>query len=275
MRHLPAAALFALSGLACTVDRSGAGEQSSGAIAGGSNIEEGGAGGSGGSGMMMVVGSAGVFGVGMGSTGGSSGMGNEGNEGGASMGGSAGAIEPADSGSTIIDSAVIVAPKDVANNVPEVSSVPTCSTHTGGQTFTPNGAISAHCYWPRPSKSDWQSAFDACSQEGGHLVTITSSAENTFVLKLFPNLTTNDRVWLGATDKKTDTDQSGGGPYLWVTGEPFSYTPWADNNPDGNCTATCGGRPCECQHRVCADREGIFWDRWQDESYYAVCESEP
>ena len=112
-------------------------------------------------------------------------------------------------------------------------------------------------------------------QKAGTLRPITSAGENTFVLNLLPNLTSTDRVWLGGTDKKTDTDQSGGGPYQWITGEAFTYTPWADNNPDGNCTASCGGRSCQCQHRVCVGPEGVFWDRWEAISTTSVCESEP
>lgn len=59
----------------------------------------------------------------------------------------------------------------------------------------------------------------------GHLVTITSKAENDFlsVNLLFANV---NRYWIGLTDEGTE------GNFRWVTGEPLTYTNWSGNNPD-------------------------------------------
>jgi len=57
----------------------------------------------------------------------------------------------------------------------------------------------------------------------GHLVTITSASENTFVVGLVPN---NIRAWMGLTDEVTE------GTYEWVTGEPFIFSKWDTNQPD-------------------------------------------
>jgi hypothetical protein len=268
-----AAVAIALSGLACTVNRSGDGAQVSDIAGSGAsgNDEAAGAGGMAGN-HPGVVGSAGVFGVGMG-TGGNGGEPTveADREGGTSVEkGGSGTSLPIDSGTVTVDAPKVEDPID-AN---EASSITSCSLHERGATFTPSGAISAHCYWPHAGKSTWQDAVDACNKEGGHLATVRSEAENQFVIDLIVNLGA-DFIWLGGTDYKDSNDASGGGPYEWITGEPFSYAPWAMNNPDGACDATCNGRKCECQHRVCVDKNGAFWDRYENRLYYSVCESEP
>lgn len=56
---------------------------------------------------------------------------------------------------------------------------------------------------------------------GAHLVTITSQEEQDFVY----SLTGNSDVFIGG--KLVD------GKWCWVTGEPFNYTNWLDNQPSG------------------------------------------
>nr|AGF93336.1 protein containing C-type lectin domain protein [uncultured organism] len=67
----------------------------------------------------------------------------------------------------------------------------------------------------------WSDAKDYCENQGGHLVTITSSEENSFVQNLI-----NQDVWIGFTD------QSSEGDFEWVTGETVSYTNWAPGEPN-------------------------------------------
>ena len=57
----------------------------------------------------------------------------------------------------------------------------------------------------------------------GHLVTITSESENAFVNDIVPYYGT---FWIGLTDEDIEGD------YRWVTGEPYSYSSWAVNQPD-------------------------------------------
>src|SRR5260221_8243714 len=102
-----AAVLLALSAVACAVDRSGAGTETTGATAGSGaavNVESGGSGGLGGGNEGTVTGgSAGVFGIAMGNAGGDSGSGNQNHTGGASGMGGSGTGEPVDSGSIAVD----------------------------------------------------------------------------------------------------------------------------------------------------------------------------
>lgn len=68
----------------------------------------------------------------------------------------------------------------------------------------------------------------------GHLVTITSSAESSFLETTFsplvgdPVLTSVPGVlaWIGLSDTATE------GTYEWVTGEPFSFANWAPGEPN-------------------------------------------
>lgn len=70
----------------------------------------------------------------------------------------------------------------------------------------------------------WQAAEDLCESLGGHLVTITSEDEQRIVEGLIANGTKNC-YWLGGR-------QVTGREYVWVTGEPFTYSNWASLQPD-------------------------------------------
>ncbi len=56
---------------------------------------------------------------------------------------------------------------------------------------------------------------------GGHLVTIGSDQENAFVTALKTGPT-----WLGLTDESSE------GTWVWITGEPLSYTAWLGGEPN-------------------------------------------
>ena len=57
----------------------------------------------------------------------------------------------------------------------------------------------------------------------GHLFTITTANENTFVANLVPDAS---HSWIGQTDENTE------GTYKWVTDEPYSYSKWAPHQRD-------------------------------------------
>lgn len=98
----------------------------------------------------------------------------------------------------------------------------------------------------------WHEARDFCQTQGGHLVTINSQEENDFVYQFFPY------GWLGATDELSE------GTWLWVTGEPWSYTNWAPGEPNNCCPPEyCGGSGCTPEHYL------TFWGepytaQWND-----------
>lgn len=72
---------------------------------------------------------------------------------------------------------------------------------------------------------------------GWHLVTITSAEENDFVFSLVSG---QPQYWYCCTGPHASGPWLGaqrisvGGPFAWITGEPFVYTNWAQLEPAGN-----------------------------------------
>jgi|GEM_PF-6339218 len=95
-----------------------------------------------------------------------------------------------------------------------------------------------HWYMPgiQPSGITWTSAEQLAEAMGGHMVTITSQAENSFVFSLisgsswwFQDATNFCGPWIGATAPEPRSSPDTG--WAWVTGEPWSYTSWATGEP--------------------------------------------
>jgi hypothetical protein len=90
-----------------------------------------------------------------------------------------------------------------------------------------------------PSEVTWSAADSAAKALGGHLVTLNSSAENSFVYGLFSsrNDVWNDRggPWTGGRQTPGASEPDHG--WTWVTGESWNYELWNSgqpNNLDGN-----------------------------------------
>lgn len=86
--------------------------------------------------------------------------------------------------------------------------------------------FNGHYYQAYDTSMTWYEAKAYCETLGGHLVTITSEAENNFVFDLIVDNSRN-YYWIGATDEKIE------GQWEWITGETFQYSNtsdcWADN----------------------------------------------
>ena len=82
----------------------------------------------------------------------------------------------------------------------------------------------------RPNGITWAEAKLEAEQAGGHLVTLTSAAENEFVHSLIshrPDVWLENNLhgpWIGAFQPPEAPEPDGG--YQWVTGEPFEFTNW-------------------------------------------------
>ena len=82
----------------------------------------------------------------------------------------------------------------------------------------------------------WDQANLEAESRGGHLVTITSHAENDFVFTLVDDnqfwvMSISWRgPWIGAIQLPGSVEPDDG--WTWVTGEPFEYTNWNDGQPN-------------------------------------------
>jgi hypothetical protein len=91
-----------------------------------------------------------------------------------------------------------------------------------------------HWYRLQNDGGTWQQARASSNAQGGHLATVTSAAENTFIW----NLLSNSNFYpcfamLGGFQDRSATDYSEpSGGWRWVTGEPFTYTAWFSIEPN-------------------------------------------
>jgi hypothetical protein len=87
-----------------------------------------------------------------------------------------------------------------------------------------------HAYESVGQATTWEAAKIAANGMtflgmSGHLATITSQAENDFIVANFSN-----PQFLGGYQLDGATEPAGG--WAWVTGEPWSYTNWAPGEPN-------------------------------------------
>ena len=106
-----------------------------------------------------------------------------------------------------------------AYNVPIKLYRRTNSTITG---FTSQNNYNGHSYYRSTGSAYWLDAKSNCAAMGGHLVTVTTSGENSFIYNLWPS------GWIGLTDEVTE------GTWKWVTGETYSYAPWNPGEPNNS-----------------------------------------
>jgi hypothetical protein len=157
---------------------------------------------------------------------------------------------------------------------------PSCKGYPSGASMTLPEDFLLHCYWAHGNQIDWNSAEAVCENEGGTLVTISSSDENMLVLhlatqaNLFSGAGAVPTVFIGALDKKASNDDSGPGDYVWITGEAFPYENWHNPNyPSGACTGCNGGGTCACAHWAAMAADGTWYDRQEAPPRPFLCEA--
>lgn len=97
----------------------------------------------------------------------------------------------------------------------------------------------------------WSDANKQCEDAGGHLATITSAKENSFIQSLCSDEDSN-LFYLGASDSLNN------GIWSWVGGESFVYTNWADGKPgksDGDYSYLA--MDCESGKWIATDGEAL------------------
>ncbi|HEY1959926.1 MAG TPA: C-type lectin domain-containing protein [Polyangiaceae bacterium] len=132
------------------------------------------------------------------------------------------------------DAAAEAAPTDAAEDVaPDVAPTDAAAEAEAGVPCTETGSVvyAGHCYFPIATTQSFNTAKAGCIAAGAHLVTITTSGEQTTVQALG----TGER-WIGLF-------RNGGPPkdqnYSWITGEGRNgFSKWSPGEPSG--TGQCG-----------------------------------
>jgi len=106
-----------------------------------------------------------------------------------------------------------------ANNVAINLYRRTNQTITG---FTNQQNYNGHSYYRSTGIAVWTTARTNCANMGGHLVTITTAGEQSFIYGLWPS------GWIGLTDEVVE------GTWRWVTGETYSYSNWNSGEPNNS-----------------------------------------
>lgn len=82
-----------------------------------------------------------------------------------------------------------------------------------------------HTYVAVKTDSTWSYAQELCAAMGGHLATVGDAGEQAFLERLAGG---QERFWLGGFREPFDPDS-----WQWVTGEPWAYTNWGEDEPNG------------------------------------------
>ncbi len=146
---------------------------------------------------------------------------------------------------------------------PPTPAVESCDMVAGSVRSELNG----HCYRVNESELSFAEARAACAADAGHLLTISSAEENDFARDL-----RDGEHWLGAWDGRADTE-AGVGPYTWVSGEPWEFTDWEENQPNAFENDCPGDDDTHCfEHCAFQSEEGDWNDRSCWHTIASICE---
>ena len=111
------------------------------------------------------------------------------------------------------------------------------------------------CYRLFSSKKNWNDAEANCVKNVGHLVSITSNIENSFVSKLAKE--SGKDVWIGLNDKSVENS------FVWSDGTTCLYRQWDDKQPSrsaSGCTKMTkeNGR---WNDKSCSDKRSYVCER--------------
>lgn len=94
--------------------------------------------------------------------------------------------------------------------------------------------FSGHMYCIYIDGCGWESAKEKCESINGHLVTITSSEEQSFIDELNAD---NNRLWIGGYRNSSAT-------WNWLTGETWIYSNWGDGEPNDSSNVISNENRC-------------------------------
>lgn len=126
-----------------------------------------------------------------------------------------------------------------------------------------------HCY-NGYDEGTFEAAQADCVERGAHLITISSAAENELAVSFVAS-----SKFIGGFEM-IDLMSNADGTYEWVTGEPWQYENWAEEQPDrdGSRCSSFNGPNCY-EHCAAIDGEGNWMDQRCDQEDGYICEWEP
>jgi cysteine-rich repeat protein len=132
---------------------------------------------------------------------------------------------------------------------------PTCRGCAGGQASSEG--TNGHCYVLHLTLSSWPAAATSCFNAGGHLLTVTSSTENTVAANLM--IPFGVQGWIGYTDAVVE------GQFISVIGDGPTAFGWGPGQPDD-----------QSMEEDCAELrfDGLWNDRVCTSIQPFVCEDE-
>lgn len=104
------------------------------------------------------------------------------------------------------------------------AAVDTGAVDSGGA--CPGKSSGGHCYFTTSGALGFAAAKAACEGAGGHLATVSSSAEEGVV----ESVGSGER-WIGLSRPAGSPNKADS--FAWITGEPITYFKWAPTQPAG------------------------------------------
>ena len=134
-----------------------------------------------------------------------------------------------------------IAAPTTTTGAPTTTSTPTTTTTTATAADVIQNAANGHFYEAVavPDGITWEAARLAASGRShngiaGHLATFTSEDEYAYVVANLPaafeSSADHNPYWMGGYQVAGSSEPDGG--WTWVTGEPFTYAPWAPGEPN-------------------------------------------
>lgn len=122
------------------------------------------------------------------------------------------------------------------------------SESKSSEAFIPQEAYTfgGHSYMFYSGSLTWDQAVDYCEEVGGHLATITSQEEWSFIQEIAKEK--GGHFWLGATDKNYNGD------WRWITGEAWQFTAWSNEYPNSDS---------EADYLYISSTRDYMWYNWE------------
>jgi hypothetical protein len=88
--------------------------------------------------------------------------------------------------------------------------------------------VNGHRYGVGLSATTWADGEALAVTQGGHLATIRNASEQAWIEANFASYNTGSGLWIGFNDVEVE------GQWVWVSGEPVTYTNWAPGEPNNS-----------------------------------------